>query len=222
MWFLNALKQSGQVLRGIRKISTWITAEGNFQNLIFFSKLLDQRLLIFENGTWVRAEWSSDVELIRRYKIAVDLKVQRFKQQIWFLAFCNELLLVFEMRFWTRPNLFIKYSFKFVGGDKTPLWCEVEEDMIFRKIFWFSETWQCLIVFKCSFWARLDVCFNCSLEFTHWNYFFMDPRNLVSLTLVFIFNVKLVKCRMCKITFRFDFANGWRFQKVIMFSAGII
>ena len=105
------------------------------------------------------------------------------------------------MQFWARPNVFIECSFKF-GGDKTPLWCEFEEDLIFQRIFRFSETLEyCLIVFKYGFWARLDVWFICSLEFTHLNYFLMDPLNLISLTSVFIFNVNLVKCRMCKITF---------------------
>ena len=67
------------------KLSEWI----------FSSKLLDERLLIFENGTWVRADWSSDVELIRRCKTAVDLMVQRFEKLIWFVACCNELFIVF-------------------------------------------------------------------------------------------------------------------------------
>ena len=48
-------------------------------------------------------------------------------------------------------------------------------------------------------WAR--VCFNCSLDFMHWNYFLMDTWNLVSLSLVFIFNVNLVESRMFEITF---------------------
>ena len=116
-----------------------MTYAGNFQNVFFFSKFLDERLLIFENATWVRADSSSDAELIRRYKIAVDLKVQQFEKQIWFLACCNELLIVFEMQFWTRPNLFIKRSFMF-GGDERPLGREIEEDLNFQNISWFSET----------------------------------------------------------------------------------
>ena len=45
---------------------------GILQNVVFFSKLLDERLLFFESGTQVRADWSADVELIRRYKTTVD------------------------------------------------------------------------------------------------------------------------------------------------------
>ena len=70
-----------------------------------------------------------------------------------------------------------------------------------------------MIVFKNGFWARLDVCFNCSLEFTHWNYFLIAPRNLASSTLVFIFNVNLVKCRMCKITFSIWFCERLTFSE---------
>ena len=88
--------------------------------MFFFLNLLDERLLIFEISTWVRADWSSEVELFRRIKTPVDLKVQRFEKLIWFLACCNELLIVFKTRFWTHPILFIKCSIKF-GGDKTPV-----------------------------------------------------------------------------------------------------
>ena len=140
--FPNAVFQRAKT---IRSSSTWNRENWNVNyrgmkipECVFLFKMLDGRLLIFENGTWVRAHWSSDVELLRRCKTAVDWKVQRFENLIWFLACCNELLIVFEMRFSARPNLFIKCSFKF-GGDETPLWCEFEEDLSFQKIFWCSE-----------------------------------------------------------------------------------
>ena len=47
-----------------------------FSDCIFFQTCPDERLLIFENSTWVGADRLSDVELIRRYKTAVDSKVQ--------------------------------------------------------------------------------------------------------------------------------------------------
>ena len=85
MWFLSAPKQSGR--------STWNKKNLNvnyggvkFSECFFLLKLLDERLLIFENSFWFRADWSSEVELIRRYKTPVDLKVQRFEKLIWFLA----------------------------------------------------------------------------------------------------------------------------------------
>ena len=47
--------------------------------------------------------------------------------------------------------------------------------------------------FQIWFLGSARVCFNCSLDFMHWNYFLMDTWNLVSLSLVFIFNVNLVE-----------------------------
>ena len=67
--------------------------------------------------------------------------------------------------------------------------------------------------FQIWFLARLDVCLNCSLKFTHYKYFLIDPRSLASLTFVFIFNVNLVKCRMCKIIFSIWFCEQLTFSE---------
>ena len=128
------------------------------------------------------------------------MKVQRFEKLIWLLACRNEFLIAFEMRFWAHPIMSIKCSFQF-EGDKTSLRCEFEEDLNFRSFLAFRNMRLMFDCFQLCFWARPDVCCNCSLEFTHWNYFLFHPRNLLSLTLVFIVNVNLVECQMCKITF---------------------
>ena len=185
MWLLDSIKETGPVIRGMRKITMWIAMERDFQNVFFFfPKILDERLLIFENVTWVHRDCSLNVELIRIYKTAFDLKVKTTTKTISVFGFLQRLVIVFEMRFSTCQNLFIKCSFNF-GGNETPFSFEFAEERNFQKVCWFSETWNyCLIVFKHGFCARLEVCFNCSLEFTHWNYFPLDPQNIVSLMLL--------------------------------------
>ena len=63
-----------------------IAMKRDIQNAFFFSKLLDERSLIFENATWIRRDCSIKVKLIRRYQTAVGLKVK----QIRFLVSCND------------------------------------------------------------------------------------------------------------------------------------